>query len=52
MVGDHHTDVVSGKNAGMKTAFHSGGIGSYGDDVVDFEYSRFGQVVDFIINSG
>ena len=51
MVGDHHTDIISGRNAGLKTVFLAYGIGDAMGEEYDKEFDNFGHTVDFLIKT-
>jgi len=51
MVGDHHTDLISGRNAGLKTVFLTYGIGDAMGEEYDMEFDTFDHMVDFFLDS-
>lgn len=51
MVGDNYTDIVSGRNAGMKTVFCNFGFGSLNGEPYDFAVDSFTELVDKLCSS-
>jgi phosphoglycolate phosphatase len=49
MIGDHHTDLVVAKNAGIKSAFASYGFGDILDHKADARFDSFAELVQFYI---
>jgi phosphoglycolate phosphatase len=43
MIGDNHTDLASGRNAGLRTCFAKYGFGSAGDEGFDIEVDSFAE---------
>ena len=43
MIGDNHTDLASGKNAGLRTCFAKYGFGSVGDERFDIAVDSFAE---------
>ena len=47
MIGDHHTDLESAHNAGVKSGFVSYGIGHAGEFIADQTWNGFEELVEF-----
>ena len=48
MVGDNHTDINSGRNAGVKTCFCRYGFGTLDATAADFEIDSFAELLSLL----
>jgi phosphoglycolate phosphatase len=51
MVGDHYTDLLAGKRAGMRCCHASYGFGDIKDEVFDLEVAQFATFAQFIMEN-
>lgn len=51
MVGDHHTDLLAGEAAGVRTAFAAYGFGTAGDVKPTAHFASFSEGVEYFLRS-
>ena len=49
MIGDNHTDIISGRNANLKICFASYGFGNHADEDYDLAVDSFAEFADTVI---
>jgi phosphoglycolate phosphatase-like HAD superfamily hydrolase len=49
MIGDHHTDLLVAKNAGVKNAYVSYGFGDRRDQEAVVNFASFSDLVDYFV---